>query len=153
MLLLDFLVRITNSDMIPGIPFSVAKAFGNFFFKTFLFYIRQLNETNLPLKTVVCTICQCKYLLLSCVLFGFLPIFYEEVYHVFLQTVEVGIHQPCSDVHSRVPGEEKREKNGKSWSFACHLHKLDFATMSMDSGKCAKADLFLSTYRWINRGE
>lgn len=44
-------------------------------------------------------------------MFGFLPVFYKEVYHIFLQTVEMGIHQPCSDVHPGVPRKRNKNKN------------------------------------------
>lgn len=86
----------------------------------------------------------------TCVLLGFLPVFYKEVYHIFLQTVEMGIHQPCSDVHSGVSGKEKKENHG---ALHGHLQEFDFAIKLMNSEKCAKADLFLSIYCWINRGE
>lgn len=92
----------------PGILFHVAKAFWKLFSFTFLFYGSPLNEANLPLKALVWTTCQCKHLLLPCVLLGFLPVFYKEIYHIFLQTVEMSIHQPRSDVHSGVPGKDKK---------------------------------------------
>jgi len=82
-------------------------------------------------------------------LLGFLPVFYKEVYHVFLQTVEMGIHQPSSDVHSGVPGK-KKENHG---AFHGHLQEPDFAIKSVDTEKSAKVGLFLSIYCWINRRE
>lgn len=92
-----------------GILVSVVKACWKLLSFTFLFYASQFNETNLPLKALVWTMCQCKHLLQPSVWLGFLPVFYKEVYHIFLQTVEMGIHQPCSDVHSGVPGKEEQK--------------------------------------------
>lgn len=80
----------------------------------------------------------------------FLPVFYEEVYHIFLQTIEMGIHQPCSDVHSRVPGRQKKENHLVLHGY---LQEFDFAIKSVDCEKFAKADLLLSTFCWIERQE